>query len=128
MYDNNMGVQTYDTAVAGWSGGIPFNPDQRNFFGANQDVVSDSSPGFNFGSWYNAEFEELAALIANNPGCDEDVILEAAHRVQEIMWDEQPYLWLYAFDSVYAAGPDVANFAPFPAQGVWNIDTWYVRQ
>lgn len=128
MYDNYMGVQIYDTAVAGWRGGIPFNPDQRSFFGAFTDVPSDSSPGFNFGSWYNAEFEELSALIANNPGCDEDVIKEAAWRVQEIMWDEQPYLWLYAFDSVYAAGPDVANFDPYPAQGNWNIDAWFVRQ
>ena len=127
MYDDNLGVQSYDTAVAGWRETIPFTPDQRSFFGVDNDIVSSESPGFNFGSWYNEEFEELSEFIANAPGCNEEDIIEAAWRVQEIMWEDQPYLWLYAFNSVYAATNAVEGFDPFPAQGNWNMDAWRVR-
>jgi peptide/nickel transport system substrate-binding protein len=130
MYDGNLGTQTFDMAVAGWRGGIPFNADQRNFFGAQSDIAGDGGGeyGFNFGSWYNAEFEELSAFIASNPGCDEEAILEAAYRVQEIQHEDQPYLFLYAQNTGYAARANVENFDPLPAQGTWNIDSWTVRE
>ncbi len=126
MYDDNLGAQIYDTAVAGWRGSLPFDPDQRSFFGAENDVPSTESAGFNFGSWYNAEFEELSEFILTAPGCPQDEIIAAAQRVQEIMWDEQPYLWLYAFNSIYAAGPNVEGFDPYPNFGSWNMDAWNI--
>lgn len=133
MYDNNMGAQIFDLAVAGWRGGIPFNADQRSFFGFKQDIANGGSGeyGFNFGSYYNAEFEALSEYIFSGAvadGCAEDKIKEAAYKVQEIMWDDQPYIWLYALNSFYVARPEIANFSPYPAQGLWNIDSWYVRQ
>lgn len=130
MYDGNLGTQTFDMAVAGWRGGVPFNADQRNFFGAQSDIAGDGGGeyGFNFGSWYNAEFEELSEFIFSNPGCEEQAILEAAWRVQEIQYEDQPYLFLYAQNTGYAARNNVENFAPLPAQGAWNIDAWTVRE
>ena len=134
MYDDRMGTQTFDAAVAGWRGGIPFNADQRSFFGAQSDIPDTTGSGeygFNFGSWYNEEFEDLSEYIfagAAEDGCDEELIKEAAYRVQEIMYDEQPYLFLYALNSAFVARDDIQNFDPFPAQGVWNIDSWYVAQ
>ena len=120
-------------SVAGWRGGIPFNADQRSFFGFKQDIANGGSGeyGFNFGSYYNAEFEALSEYIFSGAvadGCAEDKIKEAAYKVQEIMWDDQPYIWLYALNSFYVARPEIANFSPYPAQGLWNIDSWYVRQ
>jgi peptide/nickel transport system substrate-binding protein len=126
MYDDNLGAQVYDMAVAGWRGNLPFNADQRDFFGAENDIPSTESAGFNFGSWYNAEFEELSEFISTAPGCPQDEIIAAAHRVQEIMWDEQPYLWLYAFNSIYAAGAEVEGFQPYPNYGWWNMDAWNI--
>ncbi|MDW8171068.1 MAG: ABC transporter substrate-binding protein [Anaerolineae bacterium] len=133
MYDNNMGAQIYDMGVAGWRGGIPFNADQRSFFGFQQDIANLGSGeyGFNFGSYYNAEFEALSEYIfagATADGCDQEKIKQAAYKVQEILWEDQPYLWLYALNSSYIAAPTIVDFAPFPAQGVWNISTWYLRQ
>lgn len=128
MYDDNLGAQIYDTAVAGWRGSLPFNPDLRGFFGVENDIASTESAGFNFGSYYNAEFEELSDQIANNPGCNQEDIIAKAHRVQEIFYDEQPYLWLYAFNSIYAAGPAVEGFDPYPSFGTWNVDVWNVKQ
>jgi len=125
LYDDTMGAQVYDAAVAGWRGSLPFDADQRGFFGVQNDIYGEGY-GFNFGSWFNPRFEELGALVNTVEGCDLQERIEIAWEMQEIMWDEQPYLWLYALNSVYAAAPQVNGFAPFPNFGQWNIDTWVV--
>lgn len=128
MYDTNMGAQIYDSAVAGWRGGLPFDPDQRAFFGSDNDiadVTGEGAYGFNFPSYQNARVDELFDIITFG-SCDQAEILEAAYEVQEILWEEQPYLWLYAFNSLYATAPNVANFAPYPNFGNWNMDQWAV--
>ncbi|MEO0561195.1 MAG: ABC transporter substrate-binding protein, partial [Chloroflexota bacterium] len=132
MYDGNMGVQTFDAAVAGWRGGVPFNADQRSFFGAQADIpdlTGSGEYGFNFGSWYNEDFEEISEYIfagAVEDGCSNEAIIDAAFEIQDILYEEQPYLFLYALNSAYVARADVQGFSPFPAQGVWNIDQWFV--
>jgi ABC-type transport system substrate-binding protein len=127
MYDDNMGQQTYDAAVAGWRGDLPFNPDQSSLFGAGVDIYGDQY-GFNFTSWYNAEFEELSTQINQLPGCDPDERAALAHRVQEIMYDEQPYLWLYALNSLYSAWPEVDNWDARPNFPDWNADSLLLAQ
>lgn len=122
MYDENMGAQIYDAAVAGWRGALPFDPDLRSFFGAQNDVFGEGY-GFNFPSYYNEEFEELGAQIVEGD-CSQETILDAAYRMQEILYEEQPYLWLYAFNSAYSAAPQIANFDGRPNFGSWNIDQW----
>jgi len=127
MYDTNMGTQTFDAAVAGWRGGLPFNPDQRSFFGAENDIFGEGY-GFNFGSYYNAEFEALSDQVANLPGCDEATRIDLAQQATEILYQEQPYVWLYELNSVYAATPSIEGFDPRPNFGTWNVDSWVVRQ
>lgn len=125
LYDDNMGAQTYDAAIAGWRGGLPFDPDGRSFWGAETDIFGEGY-GFNFPSYYNAEFEELAAQVNQVPGCDLETRQEIAYRMQEILWEDQPYLWLYALDSAYAVAPNIEGFDPYPNFGRWNIDAWVV--
>ncbi|MDX1992862.1 MAG: ABC transporter substrate-binding protein [bacterium] len=124
MYDNNMGAQTFDAAVAGWRGELPFNPDQRGIFGAENDIFGEGY-GFNFPSYYNARLEELGELIATG-NCDEQARIDAAYEVQQILYEEQPYLWLYALDSAYAATNNVQGFDPRPGLGQWNLDAWNI--
>ena len=127
MYDNNMGAQTFDAAVAGWRGSLPFEPDQRSFFGASNDLFGEGY-GFNFPSYYNARFEELGEKVATLPGCNEEERIAAAQEMTKILWEDQPYLWLYARNSLYAAAPNVQGFQPYPDQGTWNIDAWNVEE
>ncbi len=122
----NMGVQTYDAAIIGWRGSLPFEADQRGIFGSAADVPSADNAGSNRGSYYSEEFEELGLFIAEGEGCVEEERIAAAQRIQEIFWEEQPYLWLYALNDLYAAAPNVAGFAPYPSQGAWNLDAWNV--
>lgn len=125
LYEDNMGAQTYDAAVAGWRGSLPFDPDQRSFFGAQNDIYGEGY-GFNFPSYFNEEFETLGGMVNTIEGCDLQERIEIAWRMQEILWEEQPYLWLYALNSVYAAAPQINGFAPFPNFGQWNISSWVV--
>jgi peptide/nickel transport system substrate-binding protein len=124
MYDTNMGAQIFDAAVAGWRGDLPFNPDQRNIFGASADVFGEGYQ-FNFGSYYNAEFEEISEKISTLPGCDEAERIALARQAQDILYEEQPYVWLYALNTVYAAAPGVQNFDPKPNFGDWNASELY---
>lgn len=130
MYDGNMGTQTFDLAVAGWRGGVPFDPDQRDFFGRQADIAGDGGEqyGFNFGSYSSDRFEELSEAVSTVPGCGEEDVIAIAHEIQQTLWDEQPYLFLYAVNSAYAVNDQIEGFDPFPAQGAWNIDAWVVRQ
>jgi peptide/nickel transport system substrate-binding protein len=125
MYEERMGGQIYDTAVAGWRGALPFNPDQRSFFGSEFDILVD---GFNYPSYYNAEFEDLMEQVATLPGCDPEARKALAQEGTRLLWEEQPYLWLYARNSLYAAAPNVGNFQPYPDLGGWNIDAWTVTE
>lgn len=129
MY-NLIEAQTYDAAIAGWRGGVPFDPDQRSFFGTEQDIFSTTGEGagFNFPSYQNPELDQLMEAVNLVEGCDLEERLEIAYQIQEILWEDQPYLWLYSLDSAYVASPDIVNFNPFPAQGRWNIDSWYLQQ
>lgn len=126
MYDDNMGQQTFDAAVAGWRGSLPFDPDQRSFFGSEVDIYGEGY-GFNFGSWYNAEFDALGAQVNTIAGCDEQARKEIAWRMQEILYEDPPYIWLYAINSVYGAANNVEGFDPRPNFGNWNSDSWVVR-
>lgn len=129
MYNLQLGAQVFDAAVAGWRGGLPFDADQRSFFGAQNDVVDDQGAnGSNTSSWTNPRFEELGSMVNTVPGCDLQTRLEIAWEMQEILWEEQPYLYLYTLNNVYAAAPNVQGFAPYPLFGTWNVDAWNVTQ
>ena len=133
LYDDNLGAQTFDLAVAGWRGGVPFDPDQRWLFGADVDIpgLGTDQYGFNFGSWTNDEFEALGEYMKEGAvadGCDPELIQEAAWRSQEILWEEQPYLFLYAQNAAYIVNDAVDGFDPLPAAGAWNLDSWVVTQ
>jgi peptide/nickel transport system substrate-binding protein len=125
-----LGAQTFDAAIAGWRGGVPFDPDQRSFFGTEQDIFSTTGDGygFNFPSYQNPELDTLMEEVNLVPGCDLDARLEIAYQIQEILWEDQPYLWLYSLDSSYVAAENIGNFDPYAAAGRWNIDAWYVQQ
>jgi peptide/nickel transport system substrate-binding protein len=128
LYADNMGVQTYDLAVAGWRGGVPFNPDQREIFGVAQDVADAEGYGNNFGSYNNPEFEELSGQMQTLPGCDPEARKAIASQIQNIFYEDQPYLWLYQLESVYSTKNGVENFMPYTAFGAWNGNEWRLVQ
>lgn len=118
--------QEYDAYILGWQEAFPVNPDQTQFFTPVGDVVGS---GFNAGSYNNERVNELMRLAndatATN-GCDLASRAEYYYEMQQILQDDQPYLWLFAPNGMYGAGAGVENFDPRANVPVWNIQTWTI--
>ncbi|MDQ7025434.1 MAG: ABC transporter substrate-binding protein [Anaerolineae bacterium] len=123
--------QQYDAIIIGWNLGLPFTPDMK----WNLGVAADRpGAGFNTGSFYNEEFENVLdmanALPAADDGsygaCDPDQRDQLYARAQQIAWEEQPYLFLFATNVMQAAQGNIDGWDPVPYNVDWNIDAWSV--
>lgn len=116
--------QTFDLALLSWSLGLPVDPDMSWAYGPEADQPGS---GFNFTSFFNAEFNQLMA-DARNPeatnGCDPDVRRELYLRAQEILHTEAPYMYLYVAEAMTAAQPNLENWNPTPYSRTYSADAW----
>lgn len=120
--------QDYDAYILGWRNGFPVDPDQTQLFTEQGDIVGE---GFNAQSYYNPRVSELMALANNaveTDGCSFEARAEFYYEIQELMQADQPYLWLYALNGMYAASDAVGGFGPFPNQPFWNVQDWAISQ
>lgn len=127
LIEDVFGGQTFDTYILGWRNGYPYTPDQLDLFGPQVD--SPAQQGFNTTSFYNAEYVELEEQGLNpelTNACDFEARKAVYDRIQEIFYDEQPYMFLFAQNGLYAARSTVQGFDPFPYLIDWNIDVWSV--
>lgn len=122
-WQDQVNAQTFDVAMLAWQVGFPDDPDATQLFGPSGDVVGS---GNNLTSFYNEEFVKLNEEARTLPGCDTEARAKIYQRMQEIMQDEVPYMWMYSINGMYAAAADVNNFSPYPQAPRWNIDAWYV--
>ena len=120
--------QEFDAYILGWRNGYPIDPDQTQLFTELGDVIGS---GFNPGSYYNERVSELMRLAndaTETNGCDPAVRAEFYGEIQEIMQEEQPYIWLYVIDGMYAAGPGVDGFDPRANAPLWQSTGWNIAQ
>ncbi|MBK8136957.1 MAG: hypothetical protein IPK52_14195 [Chloroflexi bacterium] len=116
--------QSYDMGMIYW--GVPASSPQAMYdqLGLTGDVPG---AGFNTGSFYNAEFEEVMQAAKTLPGCDQAERKALYDRAQEIIHDEVPYYlvnWEYARILVQN---NVGNFAPKKNSVLWNLPAWSIR-
>ena len=116
-------AQNFDAVVIGWSLSFPSNPDQTQIFGGEADTVG---AGFNFTSWVNADYIAANEAARTVPGCDVAERSALYHTMQEIAYDEAPYIFLYSPNGQYAARTSVDGFSPFANQPFWNVETWAI--
>lgn len=116
-----MDTQTFDTFILGWRNGWPDDPDATQLFTAQADVVGGGS---NNTSYYNPEFEALNMQAKTVPGCAVEDRAVLYQEMQAIFQADLPYVPLFTQDGMYAAGPEVAGFGPYPSNLYWNVDTW----
>lgn len=115
--------QQFDMVFLAWSLAYPIDPDVSRFYGPAADVPGS---GFNFVSFNNERMNELLEEARTAPGCDREVRTELYQEVQQILFDEMPYLYLYVPSSLTAVQGNVANFDPTPISRIWNLDAWYM--
>ncbi|MEP0761836.1 MAG: hypothetical protein HRF48_03780, partial [Chloroflexota bacterium] len=117
-------TQEFDACIIGWRETWPDDPDQLGLFGPASDHLEGGGP--NFPSYYNPDFERLARQAHTLPGCDPTERISIYHQIDRLLQEDQPYLWLYAQNELYAAHSDVIGFDPQPNMPLWNIHTWRV--
>jgi peptide/nickel transport system substrate-binding protein len=108
----------FEACVMGWT--IPMDPDLFDVFNSQK-----TNPGeLNFISYSNPQVDAL--IDEARFTLDIDVRKKALDRIQEIFYEDSPYVFLYVPDSLVAlskrfVGPEVA-----PIGLGYNIDEWFV--
>lgn len=119
-----MDSETFDAYLLGWRNGFPDDPDQTQLFGSASDDPANG--GSNNMSYHNPEVAELMAQAASVPGCAQEDRAAIYHQIQKIIQDDQPYLFLYAIDGMYAARTDVEGFDPRANIIFNNVEKWFI--
>ena len=119
------GTQDLDAFILGWANSFPDVPDQLQIFGPGSDLLQ-SGGSWNASSYYNPDFVRLARQALTLPGCDPTARAAIYQQIERLLQDDQPYLWLFANNELYAAHSYVVGFDPQPNMPWWNIHTWQV--
>ena len=80
--------------------------------------------GSNFTSYDNPDVVELNSQALSLSGCDPEAHAQIYRKIQVIMQQDLPYIWLYSLNEMYAAQKTVNGFDPRPNQPYWHIDKW----
>lgn len=112
--------QTFDAALIGWDG---INPDSETLFSSRYDILGG---GFNVGSFYRPDYEQLELAAKTVNGCAYADRGEIYKKIQEILYDEQPYIWLYVPRTIVAVNTRVGNAHPGPWSTFHNVHEWYI--
>jgi peptide/nickel transport system substrate-binding protein len=120
-----INAQEYDAYLLAWFLGWPDNPDSA-FINTPENDIPGS--GFNAESYTNPRVTELLNQARTVPGCDIEERAALYREVQQILQEDQRYLFLYAPRVMIAARGDLENFEPFPNVARWNIDTWSIAR
>jgi peptide/nickel transport system substrate-binding protein len=93
----------FDAAFGGWGAGA--DPDTSSNIWA-------SGEGRNFGSYSNPEVDRL--FVAGRTEVDRAKRAENYARIQELLWEDQPYTWLYWRNSFHGFSKDLRGYVFSP--------------
>ncbi len=108
----------FDAVILGWN--ILQDPDIFNVWHSS-NAVKD---GLNFVHYKNAEADKL--LVDGRQTFNEEIRKKCYFRVQEILAEEQPYVFLYVPYSLPAVSARIHGIKPAPAGITYNLEKWYV--
>ncbi|HDP25811.1 MAG TPA: peptide-binding protein [Deltaproteobacteria bacterium] len=108
----------FDAVILGWN--ILQDPDLFNVWHSSNAVPG----GLNFVGYRNAEVDEL--LSRGRHTFDEEERKECYFRIQEILSEEQPYVFLYVPYSLPVVSSRFKGIEPAPAGITYNLEKWYV--
>ena len=115
---NTVNPRDFDAIMLGWT--LPAEPDPFDVWHS-----SKTKPGeFNIVGFSNAEADR--EIVASRRVFDQAERKVHLDRLQEILHEEQPYLWLYAPYSLTAVHRRVQGIEPKPAGLGWNSEQWWV--
>lgn len=117
---NTVNKREFEALLIGWS--LSAEPDPYDIWHSSKTKPSE----FNIISFSNAEADHLMDKARRTFNQAERQKL--LWRFQEILADEQPYLWLYAPNALLAVHKRIQNIKPAPAGVGYNQPEWFVPQ
>lgn len=108
----------FETVILGWSIGI--DPDQYDIWHSSKTREKE----FNFVSYNNHEVDELLEKGRRTFNIEERK--RAYYRIQEILADEVPYIFLYVPDATPILSSRFKGIKPTTIGISYNLPKWYV--
>jgi len=110
----------FDALILGWNTAI--DPDQFSLWHSSQSKEGQ----YNFMSYKNKEVDEL--LVKARTTFNKDKRIECYHRIQDIMKDDPPCIFLYYPENLVCVHNRFKNVELAPAGIGWNFYQWYVEK
>lgn len=108
----------FDAVLLGWS--LSRDPDCYDIWHSSKIKEGE----FNFIGYSNPEVDSL--LVEGRRTFDQEKRKRIYHRIQEIIYDEQPYIFLYVPDSLPVIHSRFEGIQVAPAGIGYNFIKWYV--
>ena len=108
----------FEAVILGWSIGL--DPDQYDIWHSSKTKEKE----FNFVSYGNPEVDELLEKGRRTFAVEERK--KAYFRIQEILADELPYIFLYVPDATPIVNNRFKGIQPSPIGIAYNLPKWYV--
>ncbi|MDD2715346.1 MAG: peptide-binding protein [Candidatus Wallbacteria bacterium] len=115
--------KSYDTMILGWSHNVDPDP-YRRWHSSQMPDKEKGKMGDNFMSYSNPEVDRL--LEEARKITDQAEREKMYHRFHQILADEQPYIFIYATDMIYAVHKRIHGIKLEPAGIRYNFENWYV--
>lgn len=112
--------RNFDTVLLGWS--LSLDPDPFDIWHSSKTKEGE----FNFIGYKNSEIDEL--IIQGRRTFDQSERETIYHKIHKIIFDEQPYMFLYAPDSLVAIDKRFQGIDPGPGGIGHNFIKWWVSR
>jgi peptide/nickel transport system substrate-binding protein len=116
----HIGRRNFDAVLLGWS--IPLDPDNYDIWHSSKTKEGE----FNFVGYRNREVDEL--LTQARRTFDQSSRQRMYRQVHRLIYEDQPYLFLYVPDTLFALHRRFQNVAPAPAGLGYNFIEWWVPE
>lgn len=120
---DELQAQTFDAVVSARGSAYDDSIDWTFLFDPATDIVKT---GINNGSYINPKLTDLMKQASSVPGCDQKKTMELYSQIEKILQDDQPYIWLYSQDYLYAWRTNIEGVKPFELS-VGYTDQWKVN-
>ncbi len=117
---NTIRNRDFEAVMLGWS--LSAEPDPYDIWHSSKTKPAE----FNIISYSNPQVDKL--ITDARKEFDQKKRQQLLWQFQTILADEQPYLFLYAPESLMAVSKRIVGIKPAPAGIGYNSDQWYVPQ
>jgi peptide/nickel transport system substrate-binding protein len=115
--------QIFDMCIVGWTD-MGSDPDDEGSWSSLHDLPDAA---FNFVSYYRPEVDELLTKAKTIPGCAVEDRGPLYKEVQQYIYDDQPYTFLYDPRFILVYNNRIGGMDPGPWEFRYNMQDWYIQ-